>query len=127
MSTDTTPGSGFWVMSSGVNDSGPSQTVAPREPTCRVFWRSHGCDLPRFHDGDSYSHECEPCPPDCDASVEVDMLGGEEGVPWMADHCGLFSVHCGSRPSKPGTEYPDQLSGDDVEFFAARDREHSNA
>lgn len=92
---------------------------------CRVFWRSHGCALPRFHEGDSLSHECDPCPPDCVAPPDEDMLLGHEdgvfngrsliGEPIMADCCGMCSVHCGDRP-----DYEDDLRGDDVDFFPKR-------
>ena len=69
-----------------------------RDDLCDVYWGSHGCDLPRFHDGGPLSHVCHPCPPDCEYPKDE-----------YDDEC---TVHCGSKPIEGGVQF-----GDDVEFF----------
>jgi hypothetical protein len=76
---------------------------------CDVYWASHGCSLPRGHEGDKLSHRCEPCPPDCpDAYTEESWVEG-----WMNDyqHC---PVHCNSRPDR---EYVANQYGGDVDLY----------
>lgn len=51
---------------------------------CRVYWGSHGCDLPRGHDG---PHVCESCwdPDDTEGYVGRPPYYGPETRFWGED------------------------------------------
>jgi hypothetical protein len=56
----------------------PTYDVYPKEG-CRVYWGSHGCELPRGHKG---HHQCECAydPEDEDGAINV---GGHPYYGWM--------------------------------------------
>ena len=39
---------------------------------CRVYWGSHGCDLPRGHDGE---HVCDIVDDECPSSEGYELYG----------------------------------------------------